>query len=89
MIDSETRLDRASIGSDGRFTYHHTLINHISTEIDATQLREALSPNIKAFVCSEDNMIKAMEYGVIYAYSYSGADGRKITELAIQKSDCL
>lgn len=88
MIDSDTRLDRATVGLGERFIYHHTLVNHRSQEIDPTSLRKILLPSIRDFVCSNKDMALAMKYGVTYTYAYYDMDSLKITAIDIRKDNC-
>lgn len=88
FVDKETKMDKATVGPGSRITYHHTLMNYSSTDVDAQWLKNNLLPIVKSNVCKNNNMRKALQHGGIYGYSYSGKDGVFITDFAISKDEC-
>jgi hypothetical protein len=88
MVDRDTRLDGASVGPGSRLTYHYTLVNHRSRDIDATRLTNILLPTVRQGVCNSKDMAKSLKYGATYVYSYSSSDGKRIAEFELRQSDC-
>lgn len=88
MIDSETRLDRVSVGPGARAVYHYTLINYSSKDIDSDRLNKNYRPVVLKNVCSDKDMGASLKFGGIYVYAYSGNDGVEITRFEIDKKEC-
>ena len=88
MLDSNTRLDRATVGPGVRMVYHHTLPGYTSKDIDSNLLRNTLRPEVMRNVCSSSEMKKSLQFGGIYAYAYYGSDGVEIAQFEIDRSDC-
>lgn len=88
MIDNDTLLDKATVGPGPRLTYHYTLPNRKSDEIDADMMLSILKPDIAAKVCSNEEMKNTLHYGGIYTYSYSGNDNVNILTFDIVGQDC-
>lgn len=88
MIDNDTRLDKATVGPGPRLTYHYTLPNRKSDEIDADMMLSILKPDIAAKVCSNEEMKTILQYGGIYTYSYAGNDNLNILTFDIVGQDC-
>jgi hypothetical protein len=88
MIDNDTRLDKATVGPGPRLTYHYTLPNRKSGEVDADLMQSILKSDIAAKVCSNEEMKNALQYGGIYSYSYSGNDNVSILTFDIVGQDC-
>lgn len=88
MVDEDTRMDWASVGPGALVTYHYTLPNYSSTDIDPGLMRTNLFPIVKNSVCSSKDMELSLQYGGKYKYSYSGNDGILISEFTIDRTDC-
>jgi hypothetical protein len=88
MIDNDTRLDKASVGPGPRLTYHYTLPNRKSGEVDADLMLSILKPDVATKVCGHEDMKTTLQYGGIYTYSYSGNDNVAILTFDIANQDC-
>jgi len=88
MVDENTRMDRATVGPGARITYHYTFPNHNSRNIDLSWLHQNLRPVVINQVCSNKDMGLSLQYGGIYAYSYSGNDGAQIESFEIDQNVC-
>ena len=87
MVDKDTRLDKARIGPQRQITYYYTLVNNPSTSVDPSQLQAGSSALINE-TCSNKQLKILFENGVVMNYSYSGNDGRFITQISVPPSDC-
>ncbi len=88
MVDEETRMDRASVGPGALLTYHYTILNYSSSDIDSGVIKSNVFPLVKSGVCSNKDMKPSLQYGGTYAYSYSGSDGVLIDKFTIDSDDC-
>lgn len=88
MIDEDTRLDKVTVGPGARTVYHYSSPKHTSRDFDGALLRATLRPDTMLKVCAAREMKKSLQYGGVYAYSYSGNDGIKIVEFEIDRNDC-
>jgi hypothetical protein len=88
MVDSETRLDRATVGPGVRTVYHYKILNYTSKNIDIDRLQTYLRPQVVKSVCSNKDMKASLQYGVKYDYIYAGNDGIEITQFEIAQNDC-
>lgn len=88
MVDSETRLDRATVGPGAVLTYHYTFPNYTSDELDSTQLETGIRDSVTSNVCKAEPMKLALDYGATYVYSYSGSDRTVIGSFKITQKDC-
>ena len=88
MIDEDTRVDNVTVGPGARMVYHYTFPKYVSRDIDATWLSTTLRPDTMLKVCASREMKKSLQYGGVYAYSYSGNDRIKIAEFEIGRDDC-
>ncbi len=88
LIDSETRLDKASVGPGPKVVYHHTFINYSSKKLTAEKLQKSLRPEVTGKVCSSADMKASLQYGGSYVYSYSGNDGAEIVRFEIDRKTC-
>lgn len=67
MVDEETRLDKASVGPGALLTYHYTLPNFASEDLDANFI-DTVFAHTKEFVCTTKEMKPAMQYGGAYVF---------------------
>lgn len=88
MLDENTRVDRATVGPGVVLTYHYTFPRYSSQDISESWLRQNLLPTVKDNVCRNERMKLSLQYGGIYAYSYSGNDGVRISRFEIDRNDC-
>ena len=88
MVDEETRMDGASVGPAATITYHLTILNYSSSDIDSGLIRSDIFPSVKSGVCSNEDMKTSLQYGAKYTYSYSGKNGGFIGKFTIDRNDC-
>ncbi len=88
MIDNDTLLDKATVGPGPRLTYHYTLLNRKSGEVDADLMLSILKPDVMNKICGNQEMKTTLQYGGIYTYSYSGNDNVAILTFDIASQDC-
>lgn len=88
MVDSETRLDRATAGPGAVLTYHYTFPNYTSDDLDGAWIKSELRENVTSNVCESEVMKPALEYGGKYVYSYSGSDQIVIASFQITREEC-
>jgi hypothetical protein len=88
MVDSETRLDRATVGPGAALTYHYTFPNYTSDGVDGAWIKSQLRESVTSNVCKNETMKPALEYGGIYIYSYAGSDQNVIGSFQITRRDC-
>ena len=88
MADTETRLDTTRGGPGRKYTYYYTLVNNASDSLNSRQLQAALTPSVKKEACGNTKFQMFFENGVVFTYSYSGNDGRLITQIDVHPSDC-
>jgi protein TonB len=88
MIDEETRLDTSAAGPGKVFTYFYTLISHASSDFDAKEFSEAIAPDMKKDACSDKNVHRLLQDGVVINYVFRGNDGKEIARLATTFADC-
>lgn len=86
-IDSGTRLENVS-GTRKRFTYHYTLINYTSTDIDSETFVEEMGDGLKSNVCSNPDVEPLLKNGVNMRYVYSGNEGNYIADITVEPSEC-
>ena len=84
MVDEITRLDRVSVGPGARVTYHHTILQ----EINWSQFKTKMRPEIIKKICNKKEMKASLEYGAMYVYSYSGKGNNKVVSLEFDRNDC-
>lgn len=87
MVDSETRLD-ATIGMNKQFRYNYTLMNYTAEDIDIPAFNEAMKPSLVNKVCTTEEMVEFMNYGVSVTYAYHGKNGKKFTAITIKPEFC-
>ena len=87
MIDDETRADSISAGPGRMLTYHITLVNHTSNDLDVDKLREGLRPGIIKTVESDAFLKVLREHDVTFVYSYSDKNHRPVLDLTVTAAD--
>ena len=88
MLDTDTRLDRVSVGPGVRAIYYHSFPKYNSRDIDANWLLTNLRSEVMGKVCVNKKMKESLQYGAIFCYVYSGNDGVEITRFEIEGADC-
>lgn len=89
MVDKATQLDRVSAGPGKTYTYHFTLVAVTSSNVTQQQFNASTQrARAKAFVCTNPDMSKFRQEGVVVVYSYRGKDGGLIDEIATNPMDC-
>ena len=88
MIDDGTRMDKATVGPGALVTNHYTFLKYSSQEIDPIWIHQELLPVVKSNVCASKDMKPSLQYGGVYAFSYSGNDGIKIVSFQVNRNDC-
>ena len=88
MIDENTRMDKATVGPGALVTYHYTFPNHSSRDVDSSWIISNLRPTVKNKVCVSKEMKPSLQYGGIYAFSYTGNDGVHIARFQVSGNDC-
>jgi hypothetical protein len=91
MIDSATRMDRAS--SAGKvLTYHYTLLQRPAPG----ETLEQLQANVPAFeekvtkkICADDKLRPMLDLGVTMRYSYLTVSGAPAFEFAVTQDSCI
>jgi len=88
MVDSETRMDKATVGPGTILTYHYTFPNYSSNEIESEWIYSELRERVTSDVCNSKKMKPSLQYGATYTYSYSGSDQKVIGAFQIKRKDC-
>jgi hypothetical protein len=91
LVDSQTRLDKASVGPGPRLNLHYTLINYSSVDVNSDLIdviKDDLRPKVVNFLCSSKEMNQLFKHGNAYTLSYFGNEGIKITSFEVNKNDC-
>lgn len=88
MIDEETRMDKATVGPGATLTYHYSLLNYTSDEIDSGWINSGVRESITKHVCNREDMKPSLQYGGTYSYSYSGNDQKVIGSFQVTREDC-
>ena len=88
MLDSETRADTTTVGSDPlSLTYSYTLVNHDSADIHWPSFRDVMWDKTKAHYC--DAMKPFIKEDVRVIYSYQGKDEVPIGTIHLSPPDCM
>lgn len=87
MVDSETRLD-STVGINKTFRYNYTMINYPVEELDPKGFSEAMRPQIVNSVCTTKEMEVFMKNGVPVTYAYHGKNGKQLTTITVEPSQC-
>lgn len=88
MVDEETRIDTTTVDSDPpSITYHYTLINHDSTDVNWRYLSDSMFTTLKENYCR--TMKPLLKEWVHAAYSYKGKDDMPIGTINLSPADCM
>ena len=88
MVDSETRWDSASFKSPHELTYHFTMINFSSRDLDTQWLTNNLAPIVRDQACKSGQLNSTLKLGARYNYAYSGNDGQEIGRFGLTRAHC-
>lgn len=83
MVDSETRLDNATVIPPDIFQYNYTLINIEKGDLDTSIVKENLSPNIINFVRTSSEMKAVREKKVTVNYNYRDKNGAYVFRISV------
>src|SRR5262250_227093 len=87
MLDVDLRLDHVSAGPGKRLTFASTFVHASAGGFDRKALADAVA-GFKKTRCSEPAVKDALEKGVTIDYRFKDKDGRPVTELVLDPSDC-
>lgn len=88
MMDEQTRLDKATLGPGATVTYHFTFPSYSAEEVDRDKLANNLSPALTQNICLDEQLKASMEEGARYVYAFHGNDGREISRMEVDETDC-
>jgi len=88
MVDSETRLDSASI-INKNLRYKYTLVNYAKPSVSAQNLRTSIESQLVNNVCTSKDLEVFVKNGATISYAYYGNDGNEITEISVLPSQCV
>lgn len=85
MLDSDTRLDKATTGNK-QLNYYYTLVNYSAAELDAGKFKDAMMSSLVQTSCSQ--LKPFFSQGVAVEYHYNDKNGKKFTSIALTSKDC-
>jgi uncharacterized membrane protein YvbJ len=85
MVNSETKLERVSVGDGNVLISNFKFVNYQASEIDLDELRDSY-PAIISNVCSK--MRASLKSGITYRYHYASADNTHLDTLTINSAKC-
>lgn len=88
MVDANTRLDHAEAGPGARVTYHYSLPQYSSQDIDSNSLMSSLYPEVRKKTCETKETKVPLGYGGVFSFVYVGNNGVEIARFEIGKKDC-
>lgn len=83
MVDGNTRLDNAVAMPENVFQYNYTLINLEKSEINITELKEYIEPNVVNNVKTNPDMKDYKENNVTMVYNYKDKNGEFILKINV------
>ena len=84
MIDAATRLNKMEL-SDKGWSYFET----ITVPVDnPSEFLKRVKPSIMEGLCKEAKTLDGLKSGLSFRYVYADADGNKLGNVEITKSDC-
>ena len=86
-LDEETRLDYASTARD-LMIYNNTMINYRAADIDAAAFTKNIEEMVVAPLCENPGLAIFKQLKVTLIYRYLGKDGKFITEVSKDMSNC-
>lgn len=87
-VDADTRLEKVSAEPGHQLSYHYTLLNLRSKEVDTAGFYQTLRPTLQKRVCAAEDLKPFFLNRITVAYAYRGKDGQDIGKLAFTPKDC-
>jgi hypothetical protein len=84
MIDAVTRLNKMEF-SDKGWSYFETITVHVD---NPSEFLKRVKPSIVEGLCKESNTLDGLKSGLSFRYFYADADGNKLGNVEIIRSDC-
>lgn len=88
MIDSVTRLEDVHLGMGNEIIYDYTLTNISSAKVDKNRAYAIMRRLLIMHSCGNRFVRAWMNNDWAFDSRYNGSDGKLITEVKLQKSDC-
>ncbi|WP_239005461.1 hypothetical protein [Gloeothece citriformis] len=89
MIDPDTRLDSTQGGPGRQLSYNFTLVNYASNQIDGQRFSQKVMPVIKNQACTNASVQSLFNNRVSIRFNYYGNDGRLISTIQVNSTDCF
>ncbi len=83
MVDSETRLDNAVASPNKTFQYYYTLVNTEISQVNPSEGKKILEPQITNMVKTNPDMKPMRDLGVTFKYNYRDKNGIFIFDIVI------
>ena len=87
MVDSETRLDNASVLPGNIFQYNYTIVNYVKDSLDAGALQASIQPNMLNQIKTNPDLKLFRDNDVTLAYNYVDKNGVFILKLSFGPED--
>lgn len=87
-VDKETRLDKISAEPGRQLTYHYTLLNMKSSDINRAKFTSTLQPLLKLRLCTDNEMKNFLRNGVNVMYVYRAVDIQPVASFKYTPADC-
>ena len=84
MIDAVTCLNKIEL-SDKGWSYFETITVHVG---NPSEFLKRVKPSIVEGLCKESKTLDGLKSGLSFHYVYADADGNKLRDVEIIKSDC-
>ncbi len=88
LLGTEVRLDRVTAGPGTIITYHSTLVNFTSSDVNSARTKGMVEPGMKESICGDENLKAVLQYGAILQYKFQSNDGVPISSLKYDRTDC-
>ncbi len=83
MVDSATRLDAVTAGSD-RLVLHYTLLNAVAADLDLEATRAALTPMVQQQAREMSFLKQLLDRGATLSFDYNDKDGASIAVIDVK-----
>lgn len=87
MLNPQTRVDGASVGSGLTIIYEHTFLGNLSAENAGAFERENRG-KIRDRICAEPTMRRSLRRGASFVYTYKNEAGSQLVEITIREGAC-
>lgn len=91
MVDTHTRLDRISTGSNRVVLYDYTLVNYPlpgQNPFDIYDTVESVQPQVIKETCGNAASRKILDANYTITYRYHDKDGQKLFDTIIKRAHC-